>query len=119
MKHIKKFESKINEDYELPDMSSYSKKDITPTALEILSKKTSFSYEVGYHTTDNGYSSDDCLDAMIEFAKIHVKAALEQAYEQGEIEEVKKVDKYDYADSSNYGINKSSILRSYPLKNII
>jgi hypothetical protein len=50
------------------------------------------------------------LDAMIEFAKLHVEAALEKASEEAKI--IKSV---------NFGwekIDKDSILKSYPLENI-
>lgn len=51
---------------------------------------------------------------MIEFAKLHVKAALEAAYENAEV-----VDGWNTGFSGNSpSINKDSILNAYPLTNI-
>jgi hypothetical protein len=48
-------------------------------------------------------------DAMIEFAKMHVTAALKAASEDVELE--------TYGNFGNF-VNKESILNSYPLENI-
>ena len=47
-------------------------------------------------------------DYMIEFAKLHVKEALQKAYENADLEY--------YGDEVCY--NKDSILNAYPLENI-
>ena len=50
-----------------------------------------------------------CINtAMIEFAKLHVEAALKEAYENADLEY--------YGDEVCY--NKDSILNAYPLENI-
>ena len=55
-------------------------------------------------------------DAMIEFAKLHVKAALEAAYKNGKIVNVT----YSHPDSSEWdkSIDRKSILNAYPEENI-
>lgn len=100
---MKKFTQKLNEG----SMGYGSDEKPTPTAVEFL------------HSFEQEDPDDDTIfRAMIAFAKLHVEKALNQASEQGQIKEVKKIDKYDYADNSNYGIDKDSIIRSYPLSNI-
>ena len=47
-------------------------------------------------------------ESMIEFAKLHVKEALQKAYENADLEY--------YGDEVCY--NKDSILNAYPLENI-
>lgn len=58
----------------------------------------------------------DVEQAMIEFAKMHVQAALEVASENAETKE-----EYDNIYDPNdkyYVVDKNSILNSYPLTNI-
>ena len=61
-------------------------------------------------------------EMMIEFAKLHVKAALEAAYKKADLKEEEKGDEQicfscnDFGDS--YVLDKNSILNSYPLENI-
>jgi len=58
---------------------------------------------------------DDMLEkAFIKFAKFHVEAALKKASEKAEAKWSKNK---DYSRKFN-GINKDSILNSYPLENI-
>lgn len=54
-----------------------------------------------YHGSTNPH-------ALIEFAKLHVEAALKEAAEKAVTEEV----------WGDYYVDKNSILNSYPLKNI-
>ena len=56
------------------------------------------------------------LEAMIEFAKLHVTKALETASENGEVEEHYS-NPYDQ-ESLIHIVNKDSILNAYPLDNI-
>ena len=62
-----------------------------------------------------GYTSkqltNDIKKAMIEFAKLHVEAALKEASENAETKWVKYTD-------HDYEIDKDSILNAYPLENI-
>lgn len=51
----------------------------------------------------------DTQTLMIEFAQLHVKAALKEASEKAELES------YDYPGAS---IKESSIINAYPLTNI-
>ncbi len=53
--------------------------------------------------------------AMIEFAKLHVEAALKAASEKAEI---KYIEPDGCATGDYYDIDKDSILNSYPLENI-
>ena len=96
MKHIKKLEH-----FEIDGIEGI------PTAEQL--------YFAEYGTEIR--SNDKYL--MIEFAKMHVEAALEAAYNNVEIVRGKKtLDKYDYADSSHYTADKNSIIRAYPESNI-
>ena len=56
-------------------------------------------------------SIEDAKEAMIEFAKLHVTAALKNASENSETKWIKYTD-------HDYEVDKDSILNSYPLKNI-
>ena len=59
---------------------------------------------------------NNTTDMMIEFAKLHVKAALEEASKRGEILVNRSMSNgYDY---SEHYINKDSILNAYPDSNI-
>jgi len=62
--------------------------------------------------------SDDVkhlVELMIEFAKLHVEAALKAAWENAEI----KQDIFSESGEPIYEINHLSILNAYPLENII
>ena len=76
-----------------------------PTAKLILTGKETYDSE--YPTV----SKYDALEAMIEFAKLHVEAALKEA----EKETVKHISK-TILELNMY--NKNSILNAYPLENI-
>ena len=54
------------------------------------------------------YGSSNAIEAMKDFAKLHVEAALKEAAEKAVTEEV----------WGDYYVDKNSILNSYPLKNI-
>jgi hypothetical protein len=81
-----------------------------PTAEEFL--QDSFTISHFYNDKYNRMScfSDDVQKAMIEFAKLHVEAALKAAAEQAEIEN-------DW-DNQKGNISKDSILNAYLLENI-
>ena len=55
--------------------------------------------------------SDDVQQAMIEFAKLHVEAALKEASEKARLKELE-------IHLSDGSVDKDSILNSYPLENI-
>lgn len=98
---MKKFTDKINESVENGIPTAYS------FALEF------FNRVVGENSDEiNGYIKE----CMIEFAKLHVEAALKEASVKAEIY-------YDYEGNtgSEYNteyVSKESILKSYPLDNI-
>lgn len=76
---------------------------MTMTARLILSSKETYDKE--YFTV----SKHDALEAMIEFAKLHVEAALKEAGQKASMDEpIIRV----------FYINKDSILNAYPLTNI-
>jgi hypothetical protein len=116
---MKKFTEKLNESVE-------DKK--VPTAEEVFKE---------YHGFEADHSSSDIIDLMIEFAKIHVEAALKEASEKAKVQGYS----YDYESNSRtdldvYGAemnvdgvtdcdtglyvstNKESILNAYPIENI-
>jgi len=78
-----------------------------PTAEELLATKETFDSE--YPTV----SISDAIEAMIEFAKLHVEAALKEASENAEItwDGLPSIGEFQIID-------KESILNSYPLTNI-
>lgn len=56
----------------------------------------------------------DYIQAMVDFAKYHVKLALEQAADNALIVD----EETGYGANPSFGIDKGSILESYPLENI-
>jgi hypothetical protein len=59
---------------------------------------------------------DKCIENMIEFAKLHVEAALKEASEKGEA--FVRTNGEWTSSKVTAGLNKESILNSYPLENI-
>jgi hypothetical protein len=84
-------------------MDLLKKLDNMITAEELLNKKFP-----EFEDLDNGNIWDNIEEVMIEFAKLHVKAALKEASENAEIDMIKYTDDYE--------INKKSILNAYPLE---
>ena len=60
----------------------------------------------------DAHHSDDAVVIMLDFAKLHVEAALKAASEKAEIN--------DYDEHCQYSpwLDEDSILNSYPLENI-
>ncbi len=88
-----------------------------PTAEEFLKE-----YELG---NTGKIDIEDTKEAIIEFAKLHVEAALKAASENAYVEyiDLDTNEIFDYTDvitDDNVGayVNKNSILNSYPLTNI-
>lgn len=94
---MKKFTDKINESVE----------GKTPTANELFEQ---------YHGFEADSSSRDIISLMIEFAKLHVEAALKEVSINAETKE-ESDNPYDTEDRY-YVVDKDSILNSYPLENI-
>jgi hypothetical protein len=76
---------------------------IIPTAEEFLRQKPFI----------NGMTRDDQRVAMIEFAKLHVAAALNEAANEADVTVV-DVDMTDVI----WGVDVNTILNAYPLTNI-
>ncbi len=55
---------------------------------------------------------------VLKSTKLHVKAALEAAYNNHVIYQFKQVDRYDYPTSEHFSATKDSILNAYPETNI-
>lgn len=105
---MKKFTDKINESVE----------DRIPSAEEWLSNhKELSSYDVAYHD-EGGYQGVDenkLYKIMIEFAKLHVEAALKAASEKVELTDFA----YEFLqEGADDAIDKQTILNAYPLDNI-
>lgn len=105
---MKKFTDKINESVE----------DRIPSAEEWLSNhKELSSYDVAYHD-EGGYQGVDenkLYKIMIEFAKLHVEAALKAASEKVSLTDFA----YEFLQEGAYdAIDKETILNAYPLDNI-
>jgi hypothetical protein len=87
--------------------------DKIPTAQEFLVKK------FNYHGAGrNIFSYDELIIFAIEFAKLHVQAALKAADENAQVEIVD----WEQGEMENstpiYGVDSSSILNAYPLDKI-
>jgi hypothetical protein len=83
--------------------------DKISTAEELLDKKFP-----EFEDLDNGNIWTNIEETMIEFAKLHVKAALKKVSEKAAININGFIQDYD----ENLCVDKNSILTSYPLKNI-
>jgi hypothetical protein len=68
--------------------------------------------EVWFKNTGNNINQME-YSAMIEFAKLHVEAALKAAYNNSEC-----VNKAKFSGDQNWQVDENSILNSYPLDNI-
>jgi len=88
---MKKFTDKINESVE----------GKIPTANELFEQ---------YHGFEADSSSRDIISLMVEFAKLHVVAALKAASEDAHTKDVPYTDDVE--------VDKDSILSAYPLENI-
>lgn len=84
-------------------MEKHTKTGSLNTANEILKNKET--YENDYPTV----SISDAIEAMIEFAKLHVIEALKEASENVIID----------GHPLEYELDKNSILNAYPLSNIV
>lgn len=83
-----------------------------PTAKEILSKQGTVKSPISGLET---YLSLNAEQAMVEFAKLHVKAALKAASEKGEV----YVEVCMGQRTGATWVDEESILNSYPLTNIV
>jgi hypothetical protein len=59
------------------------------------------------------YRDDVAKEIMIEFAQLHVEAALKAAYNNSEC-----VNKAKFSGDQNWQVDEDSILNSYPLEQI-
>lgn len=110
-------------------MESNNKKYMSkiPTAEEFLSNninRVHFPY-IDEAIEDNEGSINTILSCMIEFAKLHVKAALKEASRKAYTEYIDLTTNkiFDYTDviaddDVEANVNKDSILKAYPLANI-
>ncbi len=80
-----------------------------PTAEEFLENHLEISYFYDDKSGAMVCYADDMQKAMIEFARLHVQAALEAASVKAELKE---------AYSGMVWIDEESILNAYPLENI-
>ena len=96
---------KENEDQWVEDSQEMEK---TPTAEDFLQDHLEISHFYDDKTENMVCYSDDVQKAMIEFAKLHVEAALKSASELEETD-----------GTEGYKIYPDSILTAYPLENIM
>ena len=82
-------------------MGKHIKDGYLPTAKDFYYK----------HTTTGNDPGKNTLNLMIQFAKLHVEAALKEASENAEQKWIKFTE-------NDYEIDKDSILNAYPLENI-
>ncbi len=96
-----------------------------PTAEEFLNNHPQISHYYDDKTDKMVCFSEQVEQAMIEFAKLHIEAALKEVNEKAYVEFVDLVsgEIFDYPDvlveeGVEININKNSILNSYPLENV-
>jgi hypothetical protein len=93
---MKKFTDKINESVE----------GKIPTANELFEQ---------YHGFEADSSSRDIISLMVEFAKLHVEAALKAASDKASLTDFA----YEFLQEGAYdAIDKDTILNAYPVENI-
>lgn len=83
-------------------------KNKIPTAEDFLDNYED-EYFAGAVFGEFAYKKEQVVKAMIEFAKLHVKAALEEASNNVKV---------DFSEDFLIGVNKTSILSAYPLNNM-
>ena len=88
----------------------------TPTAEDFLQDHLEISHFYDDKTQNMVCYSDDVQKAMIEFAKLHVKAALKTASEKAETREDVAI--FTEGTFNTQIVDRNSILNSYPLENI-
>lgn len=89
-------------------------KKFTDKINESVEEKISSAFEFLSNFTDNP-DDDTIYIAMIEFAKLHVEAALKSASKKVELTDFA----YEFLQEGAYdAIDKDSILNAYPLDNI-
>ncbi len=79
-----------------------------PTAEEFIEQYATWSVQDSPDTMTTVIDRADCLEAMKEFAQLHVEAALKAAAEKGEITH----NGYDWI------VDEKSIINTYPKENI-
>ena len=84
-------------------------KKIKRNSMEKIPTAENFLYNSIDYTEYNRFLEDKIIETMIEFAKLHVEAALKQAS--------KKAICIEYMEGE-YDVKTDSILNSYPLDNI-
>jgi len=86
--------------------------EIIPTTEEIFKKYANLAqFEEG--EAEYLIDEEDFITAMIEFAKLHVKAALKQAAHESQC-----YNKAKFPGDENWTVDIDSILNSYPLDKI-
>lgn len=88
--------------------------DKIPTAKEFLSSTSTLNKRLFLKKTED---FDQAVDRMIEFAKLHVQAALKEASEKFKMKIKGDVHELDMNDDW-MEVDKNSILNAYPLENI-
>jgi hypothetical protein len=79
-----------------------------PTAKEFI---------IGKRDNYNGVRSDVIVKSMIEFAKLHVEAALNSIYENG-VDDITSWSGNPYTGEGSYYLDEDKIKKAYPLENI-
>ena len=94
-------------------MENHIKAGNLPTAEEFLQEHHQISHFYSDKEEQMVCFSSDVQKAMIEFAKLHVKAALEKASEDAEVEEWAELN-----GDTGTRVDKKSILNAYPDENV-
>lgn len=85
-----------------------------PTAEEFLQNHHQISHFYNDETDKMCCFSDDVHKAMIEFAKLHVKAALEKAAENATVTPIDHEEISEGSFRPIWGVDENSILEAYP-----
>lgn len=85
----------------------------TPTAEDFLDKKFPL-----FEDLDNGDIWGNIEEVMVEFARMHVEAALKAADEKATVTPIDHEEISEGSFRPIWGVDGDSILNSYPLENI-
>ena len=85
-----------------------------PTAEEFIQQYAIWTVQDSPDTMTTVIDKADCLEAMIEYAKLHVKAALEAAADKATVTPIDHEEISEGSFRPIWGVDDDSILNAYP-----
>lgn len=97
----------------IPTAKDYFLQKVFPRSFFESRDSVELDYEIDH-------SKQESVQIMIEFARLHVEAALEEAFEKAEMDYTYEGSGGEFDDQTVYRhfVKKDSIITSYPLDNI-